>query len=148
MGDASISKISLNGECIWSKTYGNPSGGQYIFSGLDSGDPTLIYDECWGISRCKNDFGLACGTGIEQCQEFNNNLQLRCEYDPRTTWRSYLIHIDLSGNLIWQRANSFIFDEDEEEIPSASSEWVLLTDRGNLVSVFDLSFGIGLEVFE
>ena len=52
--DASISKVSLEGKILWSKSYGNPSGGKSIFSDLTSGNPTLIYDECWGITEYKN----------------------------------------------------------------------------------------------
>ena len=34
-------KISLNGEFLWNKSFGNPKGGDLIFSGLDEGDPRL-----------------------------------------------------------------------------------------------------------
>ena len=36
--DASISKISLNGGFLWNKSFGNPKGGDLIFSGLDEGE--------------------------------------------------------------------------------------------------------------
>ena len=146
--DASISKISLSGEFVWNKTYGNPTGGDTIFSKLDGGDPNLIYDECWSITQFKIGLVLACGTGIEHCEGLSTGLRSVCENDPRTTWRSYLIHVDFSGNLIWQRASSFMFDGDEDDIPSTSSEWVFLTASGGLASVVDLSFGIGLEVLK
>ena len=147
--DASISKISLNGEFLWNKSFGNPKGGDLIFSGLDEGDPRLIYDECWGITEFKNGLVLACGTGIEHCEDLDQDLTSVCENDPRTTWRSNLIHVDFSGNLIWQRASSFVFEEeDEEDLPSTASEWVFKTKSGALASVVDLSFGVGLEILE
>ena len=147
--DASISKISLNGEFLWTKSFGNPKGGDLIFSGLDEGDPRLIYDECWGITEFKNGLVLACGTGIEHCEDLDQDLASVCENDPRTTWRSNLIHVDFSGNLIWQRATSFVFEgEDEEDLPSTASEWVFRTKSGNLASVVDLSFGVGLEILK
>ena len=147
--DASISKISLNGEFLWNKSFGNPKGGDLIFSGLDEGDPRLIYDECWGITEFKNGLVLACGTGIEHCEDLDQDLTSVCENDPRTTWRSNLIHVDYSGNLIWQRASSFVFEgEEDEDIPSTASEWVFTTKSGNLASVVDLSFGIGLEILK
>ena len=147
--DASISKISLNGEFLWNKSFGNPKGGDLIFSGLDEGDPRLIYDECWGITEFKNGLVLACGTGIEHCEDLDQDLTSTCENDPRTTWRSNLIHVDFSGNLIWQRASSFVFEgEEDEDIPSTASEWVFTTKSGNLASVVDLSFGVGLEILK
>ena len=147
--DASISKISLNGDFLWNKSFGNPKGGELIFSGLDEGNPRLIYDECWGITEFKNGLVLACGTGIENCEDIDQDLAPVCENDPRTTWRSNLIHVDFSGNLISQRASSFIFEgEDDEDLPSTASEWVFTTKSGNLASVVDLSFGVGLEILK
>ena len=145
--DASISMISQDGRFAWNKTFGNPSGGESKFYGLDSGDHRLIYDECWGITQFGNGLVLACGTGIEECSELSDSLRLVCEDDPRTTWRSYLVHVDFSGNLVWHRASSFMFDdEDEEDVPSTASEWVFTTANGDLASVVDLSFGMGIEV--
>ena len=92
---------------------------------------------------------MACGTGIENCEDIDQDLAPVCENDPRTTWRSNLIHVDFSGNLIWQRASSFVFEgEDEEDLPSTASEWVFKTKSGNLASVVDLSFGVGLEILK
>ena len=146
--DASISKVSLEGKILWSKSYGNPSGGKSIFSGLTSGNPKLIYDECWGITPFRNGLVAACGTGIEDCEDTEQSLRSICEDDPRTTWRSYLIHIDYSGNLLWQRASSFQFDDDDEDVPSTASEWVFTTSHEDLASVVDLDFGLGIEVLK
>ena len=147
--DASISKVSLGGEFIWNKTYGNPTGGETIFAKLDSGNPKLIYDECWGITEFKAGLVVACGTGIEHCEDLSQSLRSVCKADPRTTWRSYLIHTDYAGHLIWQRASSFMFDgEEDEDVPSTASEWVFTTDRGGLASIVDLSFGMGLEILK
>ena len=145
--DASISMISQNGRLVWNATFGNPSSGESIFSGLDSGDRQLIYDECWGITQFENGLVLACGTGIEECSEIADSLRSICEDDPRTTWRSYLVHVDFLGNLVWQRASSFMFDDEEDEdVPSTASEWVFITADGDLASVVDLGFGMGIEV--
>ena len=78
----------------------------------------------------------------------SKNLRSICEDDPRTAWRSYLIHINFNGNLIWQRASSFRHEDDEDNVPSTASEWVFTTKSGNLASVVDLSFGIGIEVIK
>lgn len=144
--DASISKVSLEGKLLWIKRYGNPSGGKLIFSDLNSGNPTMIYDECWGITEFRKGLVAACGTGIEDCEELEQNLRAICQDDPRNIWRSYLIHIDYSGNLISQRLSSFHFDE--KDVVSTASEWVFTTSRGNLASVVDLDFGVGIEVLK
>ena len=89
------------------------------------------------------------GTGIEHCEDLDQDLTSVCENDPRTTWRSNLIHVDFSGNLIWQRASSFVFEgEEDEALPSTASEWVFKTKSGNIASVVDLSFGVGLEILK
>ena len=51
------------------------------------------------------------------------------------------------GNLIWQRASSFAFDDDDN-VPSTASEWVFTTRHGDLASVVDLDFGIGIELLK
>jgi len=61
-------------------------------------------------------------TGIENCEDIDQDLTSLCENDPRTTLRSNLIHVDSTGNLISQRASSFIFEgEDDEDLPSTAS---------------------------
>ena len=93
---------------------------------------------------------MACGTGIEGCDELNGEIKNQCEEDPRTTWRSYLIRIDSVGSLIWEKASSFTFpgEESEDDVPSTASEWVFITKNGELASVVDLAFGIGLEIID
>ena len=149
--DGSITKISETGNIYWNKVYGNPVGGKQKFSGLGSGNKKIIFDECWGIAALKNEGAvMACGTGIEGCDELNGEIRNQCEEDPRTTWRSYLIRIDSVGSLIWEKASSFTFpgEEGEDDVPSTASEWAFITKNGELASVVDLAFGIGLEIID
>ena len=76
------------------------------------------------------------------------NLRNQCEEDPRTTWRSYLVRIDSEGKIIWEKTGSFTFpgEENEEDVPSTASEWVFIKRNGEIASVVDLAFGIGLEL--
>ena len=90
---------------------------------------------------------VACFVGIEECEELVVILRAVCEDDPRRTWRSYLVHIDLSGNLIWQQPSSFTFDNDDNFPPTASA-WVFTTRNGDFASVVDLDFGIGIEILK
>ena len=40
-----------------------------------------------------------------------------------------------------------MFDDDEDDdVPSTASEWVFTTANGDLASVVDLSFGMGIEL--
>lgn len=149
--DGSITKISKEGKVLWNKIYGNPVGGENKYIGLDSGNKKIIFDECWGITTVNNeDAVMACGTGIEGCEELSGNLKNQCEEDPRTTWRSFLVRIDSSGKVVWEKTGSFTFpgEEDDYDVPSTASEWVFMTKNGEVASVIDLSFGIGLEIIE
>ena len=147
--DGSITKISDTGEILWNKTIGNPIGGENKFSGLDRGNKKLIFDECWGITVTDgSDAIIACGTGIEGCDELEGNIRNQCEEDPRTTWRSYLVRIDTKGEILWEKVGSFTFpgEENAEDVPSTASEWVFVNRDGQIASVVDLAFGIGLEL--
>jgi len=44
-----LTMTDFNGKRIWSKNYGNPSGGIHQFAGLTKGDPAMVINECWGI---------------------------------------------------------------------------------------------------
>ena len=146
--DGSISKISNDGSLIWNKSYGNPKGGDNKFKNSGKGNRKLIFDECWSITSTDDGAIMACGTGIEGCEEFEGSLLKECLKDPRKTWRSYLIKINNDGDLIWEKTGSFTFpgEENEEDVPSTASEWIFQTQNGNFASVVDLGFGLGLEI--
>ena len=46
--DGQLTHVDLEGRLVWTKTFGNPIGGVGPFVELGSGNPKLIYDECWG----------------------------------------------------------------------------------------------------
>ena len=149
--DGSITKISSDGKMIWNKSYGNPKEVNHIFFEEALVEDNLIFDECWSITNISNEgIIMACGTGIEECEDLPENTQAKCEEDPRTTWRSYLVKIDSSGEIIWEKTGSFTFpgEEDTEDLPSTASEWIFITQEGNIASIIDLAFGIGLEIIE
>jgi hypothetical protein len=144
--DGSVTMLNLEGELQWGKNYGNPVGGIFEFSGLYEGNPILIFDECWGV-QSTDDGGmvLACGTGIEGCDEYGLGSALRseCRSDPRTKWRSLILGIDGFGEQVWHRTDSYYFDEENEAAASAS-EYIIVTSNGTFASVIDQDFGIGL----
>ena len=149
--DGSITKVSSDGKKIWNKSYGNPSEVNHDFFGEVLVDDDLIFDECWSITKIPNEgIIMACGTGIEECENLPDNTQAKCEEDPRTTWRSYLVKIDHNGDIIWEKTGSFTFpgEEDADDLPSTASEWLFITQEGNVASIIDLAFGIGIEILE
>ena len=88
------------------------------FSSVTDKNEKMVFDECWGISSTLDGGAvMACGTGIEECEIFENNDELynKCSNDPRTTWRSLLIRVDNNGKKIWQHLDSFTFPEEEDE---------------------------------
>ena len=61
----------------------------------------MVLDECWGISAISDGGAvMACGTGIEECEMFenDNNLYEQCSNDPRTTKEVLLIRVDKTEN--------------------------------------------------
>ncbi|MEE2716492.1 MAG: hypothetical protein VX610_03610, partial [SAR324 cluster bacterium] len=151
--DGVMTKLSLQGDVLWSYNYGNPQGGVGPFRGLGAGNPRLIYDECWGIqSRGDGGAVMACGTGIEECEPFEDNDALydECTADPRKTWRSLVVRVNPQGGPIWHRTDSYRFpgEPEEEQAPATASEFVLVTSGGQVASITDLSSGIGLQLLE
>jgi hypothetical protein len=149
--DGSVTKIDLDGNILWGKTYGNPEGGITEFAGLDAGNPTLIFDECWGIQPTEEGGAIiACGTGIEGCDEYESgsDIQEECTSDPRTKWRAMLIEINGDGEELWYRTDSYYFADEPQEGAASASEYVIKTSDGNYVSVIDQDFGIGIMMLE
>ena len=151
--DGSIGKVSLDGKLIWNFSFGNPLGGKNKFSEIKNKNEKMVLDECWGISAISDGGAvMACGTGIEECEMFENDNKLyeQCSNDPRTTWRSLLIRLDKNGKQLWQHVDSFFLpgEEDEFDVPSTASEYVFITSDNHIASVVDLGFGIGLQILE
>ena len=143
--DGSVTKISPDGDILWGKSYGNPEGGSGQFSDLGSGNPALIFDECWGVQATENGGAIiACGTGIEGCDEVEGELYNECTSDPRTMWRSLLIEIDSNGEELWSRTDSYLFDG--QEAAETASEYIVKGENGVYASVMDQGFGIGLLI--
>lgn len=116
-------ELNADGTKKWGpKLYGNYPGGVNQFTGLGIGNWALIYNECWGITTTFDPvtngitgYAFACGTGIENCNNegaatgggFNSTTQTECNGDPRVQWRALTIAVDLQGNRLWSRQDSF-----------------------------------------
>ena len=146
--DGSITKVSPTGTVVWESLVGNPVGGTGPFAGLGAGNPQLIFDECWGVQGTIDGGAIVgCGTGIEGCDEFSSGSALgaECRNDPRTMWRGLVVKVDKNGQEVWSRVDSFI--EGSEHLESAS-EYVSLSATGEIMSVVDQGFGIGILTLE
>lgn len=144
--DGQLTRVNLNGELIWAKSFGNPSGGVGPFNGLNRGNPQLIFDECWGVKGLP-DGGtvVGCGTGIEGCDWVTpRSLREECELDPRRVWRGYVVRFNADGDTVWHRVDSFAEQGAENDVSDAASEYVVLMPNGGILSVVDQGFGIGL----
>ena len=64
--------------------------------------------------------------------------------------KAFDLLINKHGDKIWEKFGSFTFpgEEDDTDVPSTASEYVFITNEGNIVSVIDLSFGVGLEILK
>ena len=146
--DGSLTFLELNGDIRWTKSYGNPAGGIREFEGLGEGNPSLIFDECWGIQPTGDgSVVVACGTGIEDCSLGNVGLGLECRNDPRRKWRSLMMKISSSSEQEWYRTDSF-YHEGEDVAAATAAEHVIRMRDGRFAAVIDQDFGIGLLVLE
>lgn len=146
--DGSITKVSPNGTTLWHTFVGNPVGGTGPFAALGAGNPQLIFDECWGVQGTIDGGAVVgCGTGIEGCDEFSSGSAIgsECRNDPRTMWRGLVVKVDKNGQEVWSRVDSFV--EGSEYLESAS-EYVSLSATGEIMSVVDQGFGIGVLTLE
>ena len=145
--DGAITKISKDGDILWSYINGSQVGGRNNFATMGKSNKNFNYEECWGIQSL-DDGGaiMACGTGTH-CEEFKKDRRIyeQCIKDPGQTWMGLLIRVDQNGELKWQMADSFI--EDNMTIPTAS-EYIIYTKNRKLISVLDLSFGFGVQLLE
>ena len=146
--DGSVTFLEPNGDIRWTNSYGNPAGGVREFEGLGEGNPSLIFDECWGIQPTGDgSVIIACGTGIEDCSLGNAGLGIECRNDPRRTWRSLMMKIDSSGEQEWYRTDSFYY-EGEDVAAATAAEHVIRMEDGGFAAVIDQDFGIGLLVLD
>ena len=116
-------KIDSNGNSIWELKKGNPRGF----------DPKYIHDETWGI-KATNDGGciIVAGTGDEY-----GAYKRRCgnNGDNSNEWRVYLIKINASGSLEWEKTYG------GPGVDWAGEDIDLTSDGGAIVAVDDATLG-------
>ncbi|CBY12478.1 unnamed protein product [Oikopleura dioica] len=129
-------------------------GGINQFAGLTaSAFESLVYTECWGMDKVTDTNGAhvgyvaACGTGIEPgCGIHPGAIGTACSTDARTAWRGAITRIDLAGNLVWYRMDSF---NDLSASGESASEYIFQAKNGHIVSLTDEGFGgFGFETLE
>ena len=104
----------------------------------------FIFDECWGAAQSGELLVMACGTGIEGCDEVEATAAEReaCRNDPRLRWRTWLVALDADGEVAWSRADSFV--DESGEVHESAAEFVVVDPAGTIHVVVDHAFGVGL----
>ena len=154
-----LTKVRSDGAMLWSKPYASCDPEMFPTC-------TPIFNECWGVGAIgvNDGFVLACGTGLEYCEELDGDAAQQCRreqpvvLDPRpgalprppAVWASLVVRVDNDGNMVWQRVDQFR----EEDAPkagepgweawSSASEYVIVSDNGDLAFVQDEVSGVGL----
>jgi len=154
--NGAVSKITPGGGNMWTKYYGNPSGGVGRFSGLGEGNPALIEDECWGIAADADGSGfvLSCGTEIKgECgiKDYVHSVadQLECSNDPRRTSRALIIKIDDDGQVLWSRVESgeTYGGPNAAGVSASAAEYVIATIDGGFAVITDETWTVGIMKF-
>jgi hypothetical protein len=142
--DGHAKLVSLDGEVLWTTSFGNPGIEPDEVPAAGLAPDKFIFDECWGVVSTDDGVVVACGTGIEGCDavEATAAEQEKCQTDPRRAWRSHLVGLSAEGNVLWSRTDAFV-DEVGEAFESAA-EFVAVGSDGDVFSVVDQNFGIGL----
>merc|ERR1712037_110016 len=136
---------------VWRQAFntGEWPGGAAQFSSV-SATPyeSLVYTECWGLTKVLSTSGshvgyaAACGSGVEPgCDIHSGAIKTACQNDARKAWRGAVTRIDREGNLVWYRLDSFQGDEGENEAGESASEYIFQDNNGRIVSVTDEGFG-------
>jgi hypothetical protein len=142
--DGHAKRVRSDGEVLWTATFGNPGIQPEDAPDADLAPDRFIFDECWGVAAHDNAVVVACGSGIEGCDavEATAAERAQCQTDPRRAWRSHLVGLSTQGDVLWSRTESFV-DTSGEAFESAS-EFVAVNSDGDVFSVVDHDFGVGL----
>jgi hypothetical protein len=111
----------------------------------------LIYNECWGVSpryegssSTASGYNLACGTGVEGCPfVFDLFTYIKCQFEPRKTWRALTVATDLNGDRVWSRMDNFETSEGGT-VSSSAAEYVFPATAGEIKIITDEKMGMGI----
>ena len=91
---------------------------------------------------------MACGTGIETCSKIKLGFHLstiaECRWDPRNTWRSLTIAIDLEGNRVFSRMDSF----QQAKVDHSSAEYIFSNQDGGHALITKEAYGMGFATID
>ena len=142
--DGHAKMVRPNGEVVWSASFGNPGLQPEDMPDAPLAPDAFIFDECWGVVATASGVVLGCGSGIEGCDAVDATAKerQRCQTDPRRVWRSHVVGVSLEGAVQWSRTDAFVSEEGEAF--ESASEFVFAGSDGDLFSVVDHDFGVGL----
>ena len=142
--DGHAKMVRANGEVVWSASFGNPGLQPEDMPDAPLAPDDFIFDECWGVAATPSGVVIGCGSGIEGCDAVDATAKERqqCHTDPRRVWRSHVVGLSLEGAVQWSRTDAFVSEEGEAF--ESASEFVFTGPDGDLFSVVDHDFGVGL----
>ena len=142
--DGHAKMVRANGEVVWSASFGNPGLQPEDMPDAPLAPDDFIFDECWGVAATPSGVVIGCGSGIEGCDAVDATAKERqqCQSDPRRVWRSHVVGVSLDGAVQWSRTDAFVSEEGEAF--ESASEFVFTGPDGDLFSVVDHDFGVGL----
>jgi len=116
--DCLLTKVSANGEAVWTRRFGQPRG--Y--------DARYIHDECYGI-RVDRDgsYVMAGGSGDEYDYSARGHAS-----GPSDEWKGFVIKVTPAGDLDWMQVYG-----DGPEQGNNATEFLALTDDGGYLLLND-----------
>ena len=137
----------------WRKTFSDFTGGVGPYTGYTSYGGAMVYTECWSIKTIPTGYVLACGQGIENCNnsEVAASVLTQCTAgDHRINWRGLAIAFTHSGAFDWYRMDNWGPGPGETLTSSSAYEWVSYdpSDPTTLVFFSDEAAGFGFSTMD
>ena len=117
----------------WRKEFTDFPGGITEYAGTTRFGGAMVYTECWSIAAAPvngattNTYILACGQGIENCENtaVDASLITQCNLpDPRRDWRGVAVAFTPDGEMDWYRMGNLGLFPGDTSHGSSAFEWV------------------------
>lgn len=130
---------------VWRRQWADfPGGvGEYAPNGkpVEEAGGSLVFTECWGITKTPTGYAVACGQGIENHAH---------KGDPRVDWRGTAVGVNFDGTMDWYRMDNWGPEQPGQGTSSAAYEWVTMhpDDPTTLVFISDDAYGFAFATHD